>query len=105
MVPPPGVTNWVFEIIPKFIHPVADEFAYFSRRQPAVGRIAHDREDRLALLNSVRLMPFGADIVRDKTQFAFGRRRARFGERVGQKDADPLLGLQRALDEPLEPDR
>jgi hypothetical protein len=34
-------------------------------------------------------MPFGADIVRDKAQFAVGRRRARFGERIGQKDADP----------------
>jgi hypothetical protein len=39
-------------------------------------------------------MPFGADIVRDEAQIAFGRRCARFGERIGQKDADPLLACK-----------
>jgi len=34
-------------------------------------------------------VPFGADIIGDKAKSAFGRRRARFGQRIGQEDADP----------------
>jgi hypothetical protein len=96
LVPPASVSNRLFEIVPKFIHPVADEFANFSSREPPVGRIADDSEDRLALLDPIRLVPFGAYIIGDKAQSAFGRRRARFGQRIGQEDADPLVGLQGA---------
>ena len=41
-------------------------------------------------------MPFGADIFGDETKSAFGRRRAGLGERIGQKNADPLMGRQGA---------
>jgi hypothetical protein len=91
-----GISNRLFKIVPQLIHPVADEFADFSRLEPPVRRIADDGENRLALLDAIGLMPFGADIVRDKAQSAFGRRRARFGKRIGEINSDPLLRLRRA---------
>ena len=93
-----------FQVLPAFVHIVADEFFHFACTQALVGRVAHDDQNWRIALDGVGLPAFGHHRRAEKRQMRLHARRiGRRGQGVGQENRQPGGGGASPGDLPRHP--